>query len=105
MSSSPSEAFSIAIKNGLDCECGEGGPQGPGFYINWGTIHDSLDKGLINSTDLDMSAVRLWRTAIKMGLLEEENPWQDLGFETLDSSKNQEASYQAAVCVDPHTFS
>lgn len=97
MSSSPTEAFSIAIKNGLDCECGEGGPQGPGFYINWGTIHDSLTKGLINNTDLDTSAIRLWRTAIKMGLLEEENPWSELGFETLDSTKNQEASYQAAV--------
>ena len=51
----------------------------------------------MNETDLDASAIRLWRTVIKMGLLEEENPWQDLGFETLDSTKNQEASYQAAV--------
>ena len=76
MSSSPAEALSIAVKNGLDCECGEGGPQGPGYYINWGTIHDSLEKRLMNETDLDTSAIRIWRTAIKMGLLEEENPWQ-----------------------------
>lgn len=95
--STPAEAVAKAIKNGLDAECGEGGPQGPSSYINWGTIHESLEKGLMNETDLDQAAIRIWRTAFKMGLFEPENPWSDLGWETLDSEANQEASFQAAA--------
>lgn len=95
--STPAEAVAKAIRNGLDAECGEGGPQGPSSYINWGTIHESLENGLMNETDLDQAAIRIWRTAFKMGLFEPENPWSDLGWETLDSEANQEASFQAAA--------
>ena len=60
-------------------------------------IHESLENGLMNETDLDQAAIRIWRTAFKMGLFEPENPWSDLGWETLDSEANQEASFQAAA--------
>ena len=51
----------------------------------------------MNETDLDQAAIRIWRTAFRLGLFEADNPWKDLGWATLDSEANQEASYQAAA--------
>ena len=64
---------------------------------DYSTLHESLSTGLMNETDLDQAAIRIWRTAFRMGLFEADNPWKDLGWATLDSEANQEASYQAAA--------
>lgn len=98
MTSSPAEAVAASIKNGMDAELGIPGPWGPGEYFPT-HMNRTVERKLIETSDLDRSAVRMWRTIFRLGMFEpwQESPWSHLGFDTIDSARNQQLALEAAV--------
>jgi hypothetical protein len=81
-------------------------------------MSSTIDKGLLAEKELDRAAVRVWRTAFRLGMFEfkkkkddqeatteatnkaandskaDSDPWSHLGFDTIDSTVHREE-----VCV------
>ena len=49
--------------------------------------------------ELDRAVTRIWRTAFRLGMFEpvSESPWSALGWEDIDSERNQGVSLEAAL--------
>ena len=87
LTSSPPEAVAAAMKGGLDAECGIPGPWGHGDYLST-HMNETVQRGLLNQTELDRSVVRTWRTAFRLGLFEPPSAsrWGHLGFDDISSA-------------------
>lgn len=98
MTSTPLESVAVSIKNGLDAELGIPGPWGPGEYFGR-HMNKTVESKLLQETELDRSAIRMWRTIFRMGMFEPrmESKWAHLGFEAIDSARNQQTALEAAV--------
>eukprot|EP01051_Picozoa_sp_SAG22_P005441 SAG22_NODE_322_length_12387_cov_50.101400_3_plen_120_part_00 len=94
---SPPAAVAAAMRNGSDMEIGFPGPWGHGFYFQT-HMNQSVEQKLLNTSEVDRAAARVWRTAFRLGLFEpvSASPWSALGWEDIDSERNQAASLEAA---------
>ena len=94
---SPPAAVAAAIRNGSDLEIGIPGPWGSGYYFQT-HMNQTVERKLLEVRELDRAATRVWRTAFRLGLFEpvSESPWSALGWEAIDSERNQGASLEAA---------
>ena len=61
-------------------------------------MNQTVEGKLLEVRELDRAATRVWRTAFRLGLFEpvSESPWSALGWEAIDSERNQGASLEAA---------
>ena len=61
-------------------------------------MNQTVERKLLEVRELDRAATRVWRTAFRLGLFEpvSESPWSALGWEAIDSERNQGASLEAA---------
>ena len=61
-------------------------------------MNQSVEAKLLSMSELDRAATRVWRTAFRLGLFENvsASPWSHLGWEDIDSERNQGASLEAA---------
>ena len=90
--------MAAAIRNGSDMEIGIPGPWGHGYYFQT-HMNQSIEQKLLEVSELDRAATRVWRTAFRLGMFEpvSSSPWSNLGWEDIDSERNQGASLEAAL--------
>ena len=62
------EAAAMAVKNGLDVECGS----------TFMKIPEAVESGLLDEADLDMNLLRILTQRFKLGEMDGESPWDDL---------------------------
>lgn len=98
LADTPQGAVAAALKGGLDAECGIPGPWGHGNYLAT-HMNETVSQRLLNQSELDRSAMRVWRTAFRLGLFEplSSSPWSHLGYEDIGSEVSQQTALDAAV--------
>ena len=62
------EAAAMAVKNGLDVECGS----------TFRKIPEAVESGLLDEADLDRNLFRILTQRFKLGEMDGESPWDDL---------------------------
>ena len=62
------EAAAMAVKNGLDVECGS----------TFRKIPEAVESGLLDEADLDRNLLRILTQRFKLGEMDGESPWDDL---------------------------
>ena len=62
------EAAAMAVKNGLDVECGS----------TFMKIPEAVESGLLDEADLDRNLLRILTQRFKLGEMDGESPWDDL---------------------------
>ena len=62
------EAAAMAVKNGLDVECGS-------TFLK---IPEAVESGLLDEADLDRNLLRILTQRFKLGEMDGESPWDDL---------------------------
>ena len=62
------EAAAMAVKNGLDVECGS----------TFMKIPEAVESGLLDEADLDRNVLRILTQRFKLGEMDGESPWDDL---------------------------
>jgi beta-glucosidase-like glycosyl hydrolase len=98
LADSPQGAVAAALKGGLDAECGIPGPWGDGNYLST-HMSETVGQKLLDESELDRSAIRVWRTAFRLGLFEPfgSSPWAHLGYADIGSAVSQQTALDAAV--------
>jgi beta-D-xylosidase 4 len=98
LANTPQGAVAAALKGGLDAECGIPGPWGHGNYLAT-HMNETISQQLLNTSELDRSTVRVWRTAFRLGLFEPlaSSPWAHLGYADIGSAVAQHTALDAAV--------
>ncbi|NMM47566.1 glycoside hydrolase family 3 protein [Flammeovirgaceae bacterium KN852] len=84
----PAESAALAIKSGVDLNCGDTYP----------ALKEALEKGLITEDLIDKAFVRLIKTRFKLGLFdpEENNPYTQIGPEVINSEKHRKLALETA---------
>lgn len=84
----PLEAASMAMNNGCDLNCGN----------LFSYLEEAVKQGLVPEERLDEALVNLFTSRMKLGILEEtgDNPFDQIPFEVVDSSKMRELNRRAA---------
>lgn len=80
------ESAALAIKNGCDVNCGN-------TYLH---ILTALQEGLITEDDITTACEHLFTTRIKLGLFDEDCPFDKIPFEQNDSAEHHEVALEAA---------
>ncbi len=83
------EACAIAIKAGLNVECGS----------SFKSLREALDGGLLTEADIDKALKPLMMTRLKLGILQPDNecPYNNIGEEEICSQQHIELARKAAV--------
>lgn len=89
--SSKKEAAALALKAGLDLECGDTAYLEP--------LEDALAEGLVTIEDIDRAAGRVLRTRMRLGLFDpaEANPYSSIGEDVIGCEKHRELALKAAL--------
>ncbi len=80
------ESAAMAIKAGCDCNCGN-------TYLH---LLVALQEGLITEEDLTKSVYRLMRTRARLGLFDEHNEYDQIGYDVVSSAAHKAMSRKAA---------
>ena len=80
------DSISLALKMGCDCNCGN-------TYIH---MMSAFEKGLVTEEDITNACIHLMRTRIRLGLFDEETPFDQLGWESVASREHVGASLECA---------
>lgn len=82
------EAAALALKNGLNLECGS----------SFKTLKEALERGLVTEKDLDKALLPLVITKLKLGLLDSNNdcPYSNISDTVVCSKENSELALKAA---------
>ncbi|TVR67849.1 MAG: glycoside hydrolase family 3 protein, partial [Spirochaetaceae bacterium] len=85
----PQESVALAIENGCDLNCG----------CTFGYAAEAVEQGLLSEEAVDQAVLRLLRTRLKLGLLDEpeKNPWADLNLEIVNCPAHRGLACDAAV--------
>ena len=85
----PLKAASLALKAGIDLNCGS-------YYRLY--LKKALEKGFINEADLDNALKRLFKTRLKLGMFDpkERNPFSKINLDAVNSEKNQSLALEIA---------
>ncbi|MEI6753448.1 MAG: glycoside hydrolase family 3 C-terminal domain-containing protein [Paludibacter sp.] len=81
-------ASAAAVLSGTDIECGS----------SYKSLSTSLQKGLINEKDLDVSLRRIFHSRFELGIMDQTDltPWSKLSKETVDCQKHKEHALKVA---------
>lgn len=85
---SEAEAAALALKNGLNLECGS----------SFKALREAYDKGLIEDSDLNNALLPLVITKLKLGLIgnAKDNPYNHISEDVVCSEKHTELALKAA---------
>lgn len=88
IASSEAEAAAIAIKNGLNVECGG----------SMSHIKEAIDKGIVTQQDIDNALVPLFMTRMKLGILVTDAacPYNNIPSNVVTSDKNAAIALKGA---------
>lgn len=83
-------AATLAIKAGLDLECGDDAYMQP--------LKDAYDEGLVTDEDIDRATRRVLTSRMKLGLFDtnENNPYAHIDPQTVGCQKHQDLALKAA---------
>lgn len=89
LTSNPAESAALALKRGVNLNCGN--TYGVG-------LKDAIDQGLVTEEELDKSLSILLRTRFKLGMFDpaEEVPYRSIGTEVINDKAKQELALEAA---------
>lgn len=82
----PAQSASLAVRMGCDLNCG----------CTFEHLLEGLDQGLITVDEIRNSAVRLFTTRYKLGMFDEECPYNQIPYETVNQPLYQHAALTAA---------
>jgi beta-glucosidase len=71
----PEESVALAINNGCDTNCGN-------LFVY---AEQAVKDGLIEESTIDSALIRLFTTRMKLGMFDEENPYDAIGYDQVDS--------------------
>jgi beta-glucosidase len=88
----PEEAAALAVKSGVDLNCGRG------TFFPYESLQKAVEKGLITESEIDTAVYRLMLARMKLGMfdLPEMVPFSKISKEVIDSSKHQELALEMA---------
>lgn len=84
------EAAAIAVKHGVDLECGDGDGS---VYAH---LDEAVERGLITEETITTSVKRLFKARFRLGLFDREFIYRDNPIELVGSEKHLDLTYQAA---------
>ena len=86
----PETAAAMALKAGLDLECGDD------FYKQ--PLLDALEKGLVDMEDIDRAARRILTAKMRLGIFDsgEDNPYTKIPIDVIGSEEHLELAREAA---------
>ena len=82
----PAEAAALAIKNGVDIECGQ----------TFKAIPEAVELGLITEEDLDKCLLRQLVQRFRLGEMDGESPWDSLSVDIVESPEHRALSLKMA---------
>ena len=80
------EAAAMAVKNGLDVECGS----------TFQKIPEAVENGLLDEVDLDKNVLRILTQRFKLGEMDGESPWDDLDPSIVEGPEHRALSLDMA---------
>ena len=80
------EATAMAIRNGVDTECGS---------VYW-HIPEAVEQGLLTEEDIDACLRRLLSARIKLGEMDGINPWSDLSYDMVEGAEHKALALKMA---------
>ena len=84
--STAAEAAALAVKNGLDVECGS----------SFLAIPEAVEKGLLDVKDLDRNVLRILTERFRLGEMDGESPWDDLDPSIVEGTQHRALSLKMA---------
>lgn len=89
VTSSPAESAALALKKGVDLNCGE----------TYHALPEALKRGLINEMDIDRAVKNIYRTRFKLGFFDakEDNPYNAIPLSVVGSAEHKALALEAAV--------
>ena len=87
--STKTEAAALALKSGVNVNCGD----------TYTALVDAVKTGLVKESLLDERLIPLLKTRFKLGMFDpqENNPYNSIPFEVVDSKENRALAYEAAT--------
>lgn len=80
------QSAAMALKNGCDINCGN-------TYLH---ILSSYEQGLVTEEEITEAAVHAIRTRMRLGLFDEDCPYNQISYETVGCKKHRELAIRAA---------
>lgn len=59
-------------------------------------LHEALDQGLVTETDITRSVVELYTTRVRLGMFDDDNPYDRIPYEANDCEAHHDLSLKAA---------
>jgi len=89
LTSNSAESAALALKSGVNVNCGNTFTAG---------LKDAIDQGLISEDELDASLERLYRTRFKLGMFDDpsKNPYRAIGTEVINDEAKQKLALEVA---------
>ncbi len=84
--STAAEAAALAVKNGLDVECGS----------SFLAIPEAVEKGLLDVKDLDRNVLRILTERFRLGEMDGESPWDELDPSIVEGTQHRALSLKMA---------
>jgi beta-glucosidase len=84
--STAAEAAALAVKNGLDVECGS----------SFLAIPEAVEKGLLDVKDLDRNVLRILTERFRLGEMDGESPWDGLDPSIVEGTQHRALSLRMA---------
>lgn len=82
----PEETMALAMKIGCNLCAGN-----ISHYL-----HEALAQGLVTEEDITKSVVALYTTRVRLGMFAEENEYDQIPYEVIDSPEHNQKAYEAA---------
>jgi len=88
----PEEAAALAVKSGVDLNCGRG------TFFPYESLPIAIEKGLITESEIDTAVYRLMLARMKLGMFDppEMVPFSKIPEEVIDSKKHQALALEMA---------
>ena len=80
------ESAAMAIKAGCDVNCGC-------TYVN---LLAALERGMITEEDIRKACIHLMRTRIRLGMFDNDTPFDSIGYQTVASKEHKDVSLKCA---------
>jgi beta-glucosidase len=92
ISDTPEEAAALAVKSGVDLNCGRG------TFFPYESLPKAVEKGLITESEIDTTLYRLMLARMKLGMFDppEMVPYSKIPKEVIDSKEHQELALEMA---------
>lgn len=86
VTNTPEESVALAVKNGCDLNCGN-------IFVH---LLQAIEQGLITEAEIDQAVIRLFTTRMKLGMFDENVPFDDISYRVVDSKEMRELNLKIA---------